>query len=148
MTSKELVKQALEKWRFPILHETENAIVIRFQMNYVQIGSLQEDSNAIAVTLIGLFTADNEREERLALKTCNELNYRMLQVKLYIDEDNDLVIAYEFFYKTEDDVDFLLNFAFQAVVAAKKRFIQQYEVVEDEDKLIQELSEDNNDNNE
>jgi len=140
MTSKELVKQTLEKWRFPVIQEAENAIVIRYQMNYVQIGSLQEDSPAIAVTLTGIFTADDEREERLALKTCNELNYRMMQVKLYVDEDKDLVIASEFFYKDDEDVESLLNFALQAVVSAKKRFIQQYEAIVDEDNLIQELN--------
>ena len=140
MTSKEIVKQTLEKWKFPVLQEGENAIVIRYQMNYVQIGSLQDDSHAIAVTLTGIFTADDEREARLALKACNELNYRMMQVKLYLDEDNDLVIASEFFYKNDEDVEFLLNYALQAVVTAKKRFIQQYEAVVDEDKLIQELS--------
>jgi hypothetical protein len=140
MTSKEIVKQTLEKWKFPVLQETENAIVIRYQMNYVQIGSLQEDTQAIAVTLTGIFTADDEREKRLALKACNELNYRMMQVKLYLDEDNDLVIASEFFYKNDEDVELLLNYALQAVVTAKKRFIQQYEAVEDEDKLIQELN--------
>jgi len=65
----------------------------------------------------------------------------MMQVKLYLDEDNDLVIASEFFYKNDEDVEFLLNYALLAVVTAKKRFIQQYEAVVDEDKLIQELNE-------
>lgn len=139
MTSKETVKHTLGKWKFPIVQETENAIVIRYQLNYVQIGSLQEDTHAIAVTLTGVFTADDEREISLALKACNELNYRMMQVKLYLDEDNDLVIASEFFYKNDEDVEFLLNYALQTVVTAKKRFIQQYEAVVDEDKLIQEL---------
>lgn len=142
MTSKEIVTQILEKWHFPVLQDSENAMVIRYQMNYVQIGSLQEDSHAIAVTLTGLFTADDEREARLALKACNELNFRMMQVKLYLDEDNDLVIASEFFYKNDEDVEYLLNFALQAVVTAKKRFIQQYEDVVDEDKLLQELNND------
>lgn len=139
MTSKEIVKRTLEKWRFPILQEAENAVVIRYQLNYVQIGSLQEDTHAITVTLTGVFSADDEREARLALKTCNELNYRMMQVKLYLDEDNDLVIASEFFFKDDEDVEFLLNYALQAVVTAKKQFIQQYESVVDEDKLIEEL---------
>lgn len=139
MTSKEIVKRTLEKWRFPILQEAENAVVIRYQLNYVQIGSLQEDTHAITVTLTGVFSADDEREARLALKACNELNYRMMQVKLYLDEDNDLVIASEFFFKDDEDVEFLLNYALQAVVTAKKQFIQQYESVVDEDKLIEEL---------
>ncbi len=142
MTSKEIVKELLEKWRFPVLQESENAMVIRYQMNYVQIGSLHENSHAIAVTLTGLFTGNDEIEARLALKACNELNFRMMQVKLYLDEDNDLVIASEFFYRTAEDVAYLLSFALQAVVKAKKRFIQQYETVVDEDKLLQELNND------
>jgi len=140
MTSKEIVKQILANWRFPVLQEGENSMVIRYQMNYVQIGSLQEDSHAIAVTLNGIFTADDEREERLALKAANEINHRLMQVKIYLDDDNDLAIASEFFYKDDDDVEFLLNYALQAVVTAKKKFIQQYEAVVDEDKLIQELN--------
>ena len=140
MTSKEIVKQILANWKFPVLQEGENSMVIRYQMNYVQIASLQEGSNAIAVTLNGIFTADDEREERLALKAANEINYRLMQVKIYLDDDNDLAIASEFFYKSDDDVEFLLNYALQAVVTAKKKFIQQYEAVVDEDKLIQELN--------
>ena len=64
MTSKELVKQILEKWRFPVLDETENTIVIRYQMNYAHISSLNEESNSIAVLLTNIFSAENEREER------------------------------------------------------------------------------------
>ncbi len=139
MTSKEIVKQTLEKLKFPVLQEDENSIAIRYQMNYVLIGSLQEDSHAIAVTLAGFFSADDEWEARLAMKACNELNYRLMQVKLYLDEDSDLVIASEFFYKDDEDVEYLLNLALQAVVTTKIRFIKQYEAVVDEDKLIQEL---------
>lgn len=142
MTSKELVKQALEKWRFPVLDEGENTIVIRYQMNYVHIASLNEESNSIAVLLTNIFSAENEREERLGLKTCNELNFRMMQVKLYIDNDDDLVIGAEFFYKTEEDVEYLLSMALQSVVAAKKKFVQQYEAAVEEDKLLQELNDD------
>ncbi len=139
MTSKEIVKQILEKWKFPVLQEAEYAIVFRYQMNYVQISSPQDDTNAIAVTLTTAFSADDEREVRLALKACNELNHRMMQVKLYLDEDNDLVIASEFFFRSDEDVEFLLNQALKLIVSAKKHFIPQYEAVVEEDNLIQEL---------
>lgn len=141
MTSKELVKQTLEKWHFPILQEAENGLTIRYQMSYVNIGSLSDDTTCIAVNMSGLFKAEDEKEMRLALKTCNELNFRMMQVKLYIDNDDDLVIGAEFFYQTEEDVEYLLSMALQSVVAAKKKFVQQYEAVVEEDKLLQELNE-------
>lgn len=141
MTSKELVKQALEKWRFPVLDEGENTIVIRYQMNYVHIASLNEESNSIAVLLTNIFSVENEREERLGLKTCNELNFRMMQVKFYIDSDNDLIISSEFFYNTEQDVEAQLSMALHAVVSGKKRFVAQYKETEAEDRLLQELNE-------
>lgn len=141
MTSKELVKQALEKWRFPVLDEGENTIVIRYQMNYVHIASLNEESNSIAVLLTNIFSVENEREERLGLKTCNELNFRMMQVKFYIDCDNDLIISSEFFYNTEQDVEAQLRMALHAVVSGKKRFVAQYKETEAEDRLLQELNE-------
>lgn len=139
MTSKDIVRQTLEKWGFPILQESENALVIRYQLNYVQIGSLMPDSKSIAVTLTGAITVHNDREKLIAIKTCNELNYRMMQVKLYIDEDNDLVIASEFFYNDGSDVEYLLDMALHAVVVAKKRFTPQYDAEFEEDKLIREL---------
>lgn len=141
MTSKELVKRALECWRFPVLEENDTTIVIRYQMNYVHITSLNEDSNSIAVLLTNIFSAKNQREELLGLKTCNELNCRMMQVKFYIDADNDLIISSEFFYNTEEDVEALLNMALHAVVTGKKRFVSQYKETEAEDKLLQELNE-------
>ncbi len=140
MTSKEVVKLILENWKFPILQEGENSIIIRYQMNYVQIGLLQSDSHAIAVTMTGFFTADDETDQQLALSACNELNYRLMQIKFYIDEDNDLVVSSEFFCKEDDEIEYLLNIALQAVVRAKKNFIEQYEATVYEDNLIQELN--------
>lgn len=141
MTSKELVKQALESWRFPVLEENESTIVIRYQMNYVHIAALNEESNGIAVLLTNIFSVEDQQEELLGLKTCNELNYRMMQAKFYIDSDNDLVISSEFFYKTEDDVEALLKMSLLAVVTGKKRFVSKYKEIEAEYKLLQELNE-------
>lgn len=141
MTSKELVKQALEGWKFPVLEENENTIVIRYQMNYVHITSLNEETHSIAVLLTNIFSAENQREELLGLKTCNELNYRLMQIKFYIDDDNDLIISSEFFYINQDDVESLLNNALNAVITGKKRFASLYKEIEAEDRLMQELNE-------
>lgn len=75
----------------------------------------------------------------LGLRTCNDLNCNLLQVKLYIDSDSDLIIAAEFFIKTPEDVEYLLTVALQSVIVAKKRFLQRYREIEDEAKLISEL---------
>lgn len=139
MTSKDLVKQALAKWGFPILSESNATIVIRYQMTYMHITSFDEDSKCMSVVLTNLFAADDDRKERLALKTCNELNLRMMQVKFYLDHDNDLIISSEFFYHDEDDVEHLLSMALNAVASGKVRFRRQYSEVEADDQLLQQI---------
>lgn len=140
MTTKELIKQVLEKWKFPVLQENDNCLVFRYQMSYIQANITGgEDANAVALTLTGIFSADDEKEMFLGLRTCNDLNLNLLQVKLYIDSDADLIIASEFFYKTEDDMEYLLTMALQSVIVAKKRFTQKYSEFEEEAKLISEL---------
>lgn len=140
MTTKEQIKQVLEKWGFPILQENDNSLVFRYQMSYVQANITDgDDTNAIALTLSGIFSADNEEEMILGLRTCNDLNCNLLQVKLYIDSDSDLIIAAEFFLKTPEDVEYLLTVALQSVIVAKKRFLQRYREIEEEAKLISEL---------
>lgn len=140
MTTKEQLKQVLEKWGVPILQENDNSLVFRYQMSYVQANITGgDDTNAIALTLSGIFSADNEQEMMLGLRTCNDLNYNLLQVKLYIDSDSDLIIAAEFFLKTPEDMEYLLTVALQSVIVAKKRFLQRYREIEEEAKLISEL---------
>lgn len=140
MTTKEQIKQVMEKWGFPILQENDNSLVFSYQMSYVQANITGgEDTNAIALTLSGIFSADNEEEMLLGLRTCNDLNYNLLQVKLYIDSDSDLIIAAEFFLKTPEDMEYLLTVALQSVIVAKKRFLQRYREIEEEAKLISEL---------
>lgn len=140
MTTKEQLKQILEKWAFPILQENDNSLVFRYQMSYVQANITSgDDTNAIALTLSGIFSADNEQEIILGLRTCNDLNCNLLQVKLYIDSDSDLIIAAEFFLKTPEDMEYLLTVALQSVIVAKKHFLQRYREIEEEAKLISEL---------
>ena len=140
MTTKEQIKQVLGKWRFPVLQENESSLVFRYQMSYVQANITgADDTNAIALTLTGVFSADNEKEMILGLRTCNDINCNLLQVKLYIDSDSDLIIAAEFFHKNPEDLEYLLTLALQSVIVAKKRFLQKYSEIEEEDKLISEL---------
>ena len=140
MTTKELIKQVLEKWGFPILQENDTCLVFRYQMSYIQANITGgEDANAVALTLTGVFSADDEKEMFLGLRTCNDLNYNLLQVKLDIDSDSDLIIASEFFYQTPEDMEYLLNMSLQSIIVAKRRFTQKYRELEEEAKLISEL---------
>lgn len=142
MYSKELVKQALENWRLPLVEEHEHMMTTRFQLNYINITALSEDSKSIAVLLAGCFNAENEQEIGLSMKVCNELNCNLIQVKFYLDNDNDLVVSSEFFYESDEDVELLLHRSLEAVVAGKKQFQQLYGRKQAEEKLRQELDSD------
>ena len=136
-TGKELVKQALERWKFPVIQETETGVLFRYQMSYIQACLTgDENSDAVMLSLEGVFTADNDSDMLTGLKTCNELTGGLVHVKLYINSDNKLVIASEFFYRNEEDMEYLLNMGLQTLVMAKKRFLQRYAEVEEETKLL------------
>ena len=140
MTTKEQIRQVLENWGFVILRESDNSLVFRYQLNYVQANVTEDDdTTAIALTLSGIFTADDDNEMSLGLRVCNELNYKLLQVKLYIDDDSDLIIASEFFSRTPEDLEYLIRTSLQSLVVSKRRFLQRYDEVEEEAKLLSEL---------
>ena len=137
MTTKEQIIEILEQWGFPVLKETESSVVFRYQMNFMQANVSGDDgSDIIAITLCGLFTAENEHEMTLGLRTCNDLNCNLLHVKLYIDSDFDLVIASEYFHKSPEDMEYLFLMALKSLIVAKKRFFDRYKELEAEDESI------------
>lgn len=141
MTTKELIKGILEKWRFPVIQETETGVVFRYQMNVVQANCTDGERPAISVIYTGTFTANDDREFQLGLKTCNQLNFHLMLVKAYLDNDNDLNLSAELFYRNEDDLEYLFQTALKAIVSGKMEFIKRYRDVEAEQRLISELNE-------
>lgn len=143
MATKDLIKGVLETWKFPVVQEGENSLVIRYQMSYVQINvNGGEDGNAIAVTLSGSYTAEDDEQLGRALRACNDMNAALLQAKLYLDEDKDLIVAAEFFFKSPQDLAFLLETGLQMVVVGKRRFRQRYEELQEEDSILSQLDDD------
>lgn len=141
MSAKSKVLEILSSWGFPVIEESESSVVLRFQMNYVSIGSMRDDSNFVSVTLSGIFHADNDEETFLALRGANDLAYRQMIVKAYLDSDLDLVIAVEFFYPEEEHLEGLLEMALKAVVHGKKTFLDTYRSLEAQQKLLREAEE-------
>lgn len=140
MTTKERLKEITGKWKFPIVKENETCFVIRYQMSYIQLSvAAGEDSDGVAVTMSHLFTADNPQEMFLSLRTCNDLNCNLMQVKLYIDSDSELIIASEFFSRMPEDLEYQLDLALRSLIVAKKRFIGKYSEFESAAKLMSEL---------
>lgn len=142
MTTKDIIKGVLEKWKFPVIRETETSLGFRYQLCYVHANVCEdEDNTAITLTLSGLFSSSNDKEMAIALRACNTLNRNLLQVKLYIDADSDLIIASEFFFKTPDDMEYLISMGLRYMIVAKKQFTQKYGELEAEADLMSELEE-------
>lgn len=142
MTTKKLIEQVLEKWEFPILESIDNSVLFRYQMSYIQANATDnEDSRSATLSLSGFFTADNEKELLLCLHACNDVNHNLIHVKAYVDSDSALMITSEFFFKTEDDFEHLMNMSLRTMITAKRRFARKYEELEAEAKLISELEE-------
>lgn len=138
-TTKELVKKVLEKWKFPILEEADHTVVVRYQMNYAHITSMHDEADSVAVMLTNIFSAKNEDEIRIGMKTCNEINSQLIHIKCFIDTDDDLVVSSEFFGVNEDNVEDYLTRGLQAAIYGKNRFLSRYDEIEEEEKLMQEL---------
>ena len=131
------IRNVLEKWGFPIIKDQESHIVFRYQLNYIQVNTSETDtSRAVAVTLANIFSADDEKEMFLGLRACNELNCNLLHVKLYIDAEADLILASEFFYQSDSEVEFLLEMSLESLIRAKKSFIDKYNELEELGRLM------------
>lgn len=142
MTTKQLIAQALEKWGFPVTTESDRSIVFRYQMNYIQASEAgnAEGRSAVIITLTNMFTADSDEKMAMGLRACNDINNNTLHAKLYIDSDSDLIISSEFFFTADSDFEGIFNAGLRSLIAAKKKFTARYSEIEEEFKLIAELS--------
>lgn len=141
--TKEAIKFTLQEWGIPILKESDQSVLFRYQMSYVQANITSGDeTSAVALALCGAYSASDEKDLTLALRACNHCNHHILHVKLYMDEDNDLVIASEFFYKETEDMEFLMQMGARSLISGKRRFLEKYHELQEEAALLSELEED------
>lgn len=138
-TAKELIKEVLAKWEFPILAEDEHNLAFRYEMKIINAYQYSEELKAVALMSAGLFKCESDTEKILALKTCNDINGTIALAKTYIDSDDDLVVSAEFIYETPEDMEALLECALGAVINAKKRFFTRYQENQAEIELMSEL---------
>ena len=49
-----------------------------------------------------------------------------MQVKLYLDDDFELVIASEFYFRTREELEYFLDISCRGLINAKKQFLAAY----------------------
>lgn len=138
MNTKLMVIDILDKWKFPVITESEYSIVFRYQLQYIQTTVYLEDGiHTLIFSMSGIFSVCNEKEMKAALKTCSDLNGKMPLVKLYIDDEGDLIIRSEVLF-SEGNIELLMKFGLEALMMAKHLYTKRYDEIYKEETLLME----------
>lgn len=115
-----LVKEIVESWKYKVLEDDGEHIVIRYQMNVIHICPNEEDDTFLSMLLPNFDEVTEENYPDVVLR-CHKLNEKMKQVKYYTI--NDVIIAAsEFFYMEKDDLAFQMKLSLLNLIAAKVNY--------------------------
>lgn len=112
-----LVKEIIESWKYKVLEDDGEHIIIRYQMNIIHICPNEEDATFVSLLLPNFDDVTDENYSEIVMR-CHKLNEKLKQIKLYTV--NDVIIAAsEFFYMEKEDLAFQLKLALNNLIAAK-----------------------------
>ena len=112
-----LVKEIIESWKYKVLEDDGEHIIIRYQMNVIHICPNEEDETFVSLLLPNFDEVTDENYSEIVMR-CHKLNERLKQIKFYTV--NDVIIAAsEFFYMEKDDLAFQMKLALNNLIAAK-----------------------------
>lgn len=112
-----MVKEIIESWKYKVLEDDGEHIIIRYQMNIIHICPNEEDETFVSLLLPNFADVTEENFAEVVMR-CHKLNEQMKQVKLYTI--NDVIIAAsEFFYMEKEDLAFQMKLALSNLIAAK-----------------------------
>lgn len=112
-----LVKEIIQSWKYKIVEDDGEHIIIRYQMNVIHICPNEEDATFVSILLPNFDDVTDENYSEVVMR-CHRLNEKLKQVKFYTI--NDVIIAAsEFFYMEKEDLEFQMRVALSNLVAAK-----------------------------
>ena len=112
-----LVKEIIQSWKYKIVEDDGEHIIIRYQMNVIHICPNEEDETFVSILLPNFDDVTNENYSEIVMR-CHHLNEKLKQVKFYTI--NDVTIAAsEFFYMEKEDLAFQIRLALNNLIAAK-----------------------------
>lgn len=112
-----LVKEIVESWKYKIMEDDGNHIIIRYQMNFIHICPNQGDDTFVSV-LLPNFDDVNEDNYSEVVMRCHNLNEKLKQIKFYTIDDV-IIAASEFFYMEKEDLAFQLKLALSNLIEGK-----------------------------
>lgn len=112
-----LVKEIIQSWKYKVVEDDGEHIIIRYQMNVIHICPNEEDATFVSILLPNFDDVTDENYSEVVMR-CHRLNEKLKQVKFYTI--NDVIIAAsEFFYMEKEDLEFQMRVALSNLVAAK-----------------------------
>ena len=112
-----LIKEIIESWKYKVLEDDGEHIVIRYQMNAIHICTNPYDETFVSVLLPNFDEVTEENFSEVVMR-CHKLNEKLKQIKFYTI--NDVIIAAsEFFYMGKEDLEFQIKQALNNLIAGK-----------------------------
>ena len=112
-----LVKEIIQSWKYKVVEDDGEHIIIRYQMNVIHICPNEEDETFVSILLPNFDDVTDENYSEIVMR-CHRLNEKLKQVKFYTI--NDVIIAAsEFFYMEKEDLAFQIRLALNNLIAAK-----------------------------
>ena len=112
-----LVKEIIQSWKYKVVEDDGEHIIIRYQMNVIHICPNEEDATFVSILLPNFDDVTDENYSEIVMR-CHRLNEKLKQVKFYTI--NDVIIAAsEFFYMEKEDLEFQMRVALSNLIAAK-----------------------------
>ena len=112
-----LVKEIIQSWKYKVVEDDGEHIIIRYQMNVIHICPNEEDETFVSILLPNFDDVTDENYSEIVMR-CHRLNEKLKQVKFYTI--NDVIIAAsEFFYMEKEDFAFQMRLALNNLIAAK-----------------------------
>lgn len=118
------VADVVESWGFPVLERDERSVLFRYQLNYIEVVASQGDDNFLSVNLNNFYEIETDKEKSLLDRVCNDLNYKLMQVKAYHNDKFETTLSFEFFFESPTCIDFMLRKGLEGVVQAKRDFFR------------------------
>lgn len=112
-----LLKEIIQSWKYKVVEDDGEHIIIRYQMNVIHICPNEEDETFVSVLLPNFDDITDENYSEIVMR-CHRLNEKLKQVKFYTTNDV-IIVSSEFFYMEKEDLEFQMRLALGNLIAAK-----------------------------
>lgn len=117
-----LIKEIIESWKYKVLEDDGEHLIIRYQMNVIHICPNEDDETFVTMILPNFDEITEDNYSGIVIR-CHKLNEKIKQIKFYTINDA-IIAASEFFYLGKDDLAFQMKLSLSNLIAAKVNYLK------------------------